>query len=121
MIPVLIGLGALIGGVALVASWDKIVKWLSDFVSRLKKNWEKLKIDIPHGARIFGDLIIEGLDHLCKIMHKLYYQENGQWIEETTTRKVDESKVPAAIRRKCKRNQEMDITEAMELETGLTV
>ena len=121
MIPVLIGLGALIGGVALVASWDKIVKWLSDFVSRLKKNWEKLKIDIPHGARIFGDLIIEGLDHLCKIMHKLYYQENGQWFEETTTRKVDESEVPAVVRNKFKNNQETDITEAMELETGLTV
>ena len=71
---------------------------------------------------IFGDLIVEGADYLVKIAHKLYYQEDGQWIEETTTRKIPESEVPPAIRDKVYAQQkEEDITEEIEEELGLEV
>ena len=113
MIPVLIGLGVLIGGAVIVANWDSIKNWLKDFIPKLKEAWASIRVVVPHGARIYGDLFVEGADKLSKIMHKLYYKEDGHWCEETTTRIVDESEVPAAILSKIKR-QEEDITEEME-------
>ena len=50
----------------------------------------------------------------------VYYKENGQWIEETTTRKVSEDEVPASIRNKINR-KEADITEEIEKELKLEV
>ena len=120
MLPLLIGAGLLIGGVLIVANWDSIVNWLKDFVPKLKAAWEKVRIMVPHGARIYGDLVVEGADKLAKIMHKLYYKEDGQWVEETTTRKVSQDEVPPAILAKI-RMQESDITENMEAELGLEV
>ncbi len=121
MIPVLIGLGVLIGGAILVANWGAIVDWLNDFIPKLKKQWKTLREGIPNGARIYGDLIVEGADRLAKIMHKLYYKEDGHWVEQTTTRKVSEDEVPEAIRNKLNRNTESDITGEIEEELGLEV
>lgn len=113
MLPLLIGAGLLIGGVLVVANWDSIVNWLKDFIPKLKAAWEKVRVFVPHGARIYGDMIVEGADKLAKIMHKLYYQEDGQWVEETTTRKISKNEVPAAILAKIGK-KETDITETME-------
>ena len=55
-----------------------------------------------------------------KIAHKLYYKEDEQWIEETTTRKIPESEVPPFIRNKGIK-KETDITEEMEEELGLEI
>ena len=120
MIPLLIGLGVLIGGALIVANWDEIVDWLHDFIPKLKAAWEKVRDSIPHGARIFGDLVVEGAERLMKIAHKLYYKEDGQWIEQTTTRKIPESEVPPFIRNKGIK-KETDITEEMEEELGLEI
>ena len=57
---------------------------------------------------------------LIKIAHKFYYQEDGQWIEETTSRKLPESEVPPFIRNKGIK-KETDITEEMEEALGLEV
>lgn len=114
MIPVLIGLA--IGGVLLVANWDSVVDWLSDFIPKLRKKWAELREFVPHEAQIVGDRI----DNLVRIMHKLFYKEKGQWFEETTTRKVPANEVPSRIRNKINR-QETDITTLMEAELGLEV
>ena len=99
-----------------------VKNWLRDFIPKLKAAWKQLREFVPYGARIFGDLIVEGADYLVKIAHKLYYQEDGQWIEETTTRKIPESEVPPAIRDKVYAQQkEEDITEEIEEELGLEV
>ena len=42
-----------------------------------------------------GDKLWEAGSALVAVMHRLYYKENGEWIEQTTTRKVEESEVPA--------------------------
>lgn len=120
MLPLLIGAGLLIGGALIVANWDSVIGWLRNFIPKLKAAWESIRVMVPHGARIYGDLIVEGANKLAKIMHKLYYQEDGQWVEETTTRKVSEREVPAAILAKI-RKQETDITETMEQELQLEV
>ena len=116
MLPWLIALG--IGTVLIVANWDKITGWLRDFIPKLEAAWKELREYMPHGAKIFGDLIMEGGKRLSRIMHKLYYKDNGQWMEETTVRKVDANDVPADIRAKIERMearaQQADITEEIE-------
>ena len=120
MLPLLIAAGLAIGGVVIVANWDSIANWLKDFVPKLRAAWNSVRENVPHGARIFGDIIVEGAERLARIIHKLYYKENGQWIEETTTRKVSEDEVPASIRNKINR-KEADITEEIEKELKLEV
>ena len=120
MLPLLIAAGLAIGGVVIAANWDSIVNWLKDFVPKLRAAWNSVRENVPHGARIFGDIIVEGAERLARIIHKLYYKENGQWIEETTTRKVSEDEVPASIRNKINR-KEADITEEIEKELKLEV
>ena len=120
MLPLLIVAGLAIGSVVIAANWDSIVNWLKDFVPKLRAAWNSVRENVPHGARMFGDIIVEGAERLSRIMHKLYYKENGQWIEETTTRKVSEDEVPASIRNKINR-KEADITEEIEKELKLEV
>ena len=120
MLPLLIAAGLAIGGVVIVANWNSIANWLKDFVPKLRAVWNSVRKNVPHGARIFGDIIVEGAERLARIIHKLYYKENGQWIEETTTRKVSEDEVPASIRNKINR-KEADITEEIEKELKLEV
>lgn len=120
MLPLLIAAGLAIGGVVIAANWNSIVNWLKDFVPKLRAAWNSVRENVPHGARIFGDIIVEGAERLARIIHKLYYKENGQWIEETTTRKVSEDEVPASIRNKINR-KEADITEEIEKELKLEV
>ena len=123
MLPWLIALG--IGTVLIVANWDKITGWLRYFIPKLEAAWKELREYMPHGAKIFGDLIMEGGKRLSRIMHKLYYKDNGQWMEETTVRKVDANDVPADIRAKIERMearaQQADITEEIEEELQLEV
>ena len=123
MIPVLIGLGVLIGGVVIVANWDAIVDWLNDFIPKLKRAWEQLKVKLAHAAMIAAEKIREAGKWISKIMHKLYYKnEQGQWVEETTTRTLPENEVPPFIRAKIQREeQEVDITQDMERELKLQV
>jgi len=114
MIPALIALG--VGLVLAVAYWEEIVEWLSDFLPRIKKQWDKLKK--AHAAQMVGKIVGD----IGKIMHKMYYQENGNWIEETTTRTIPENRVPAAIRAKIQRQYgEADITKDIEKELKLVV
>lgn len=121
MIPLLIGLGALIGGVLLVTHWSEVVDWLQDFLPKLKKIWDTYKSDLPHAAIMVGDMALEGGDLLTKIMHKLYYRDGEQWMEETTTRKISAEQVPEYIRKKLGMNNETDITEEIEENLKLEV
>lgn len=118
MIPVI---GLLIGGVVLKRIWGSVIEWLRTFVAALKKAWEKVKPLVPHGVRICGDLIMEGTDFLCRIMHKLYYRKGKDWIEKTTVCEVSEDEVPEEIRRKLSMDKQTDITREMERELQLTV
>ena len=98
MIPFLVGLGLVIGGTLLVKYWKNIVDWLKDFIPKLKMAWKRVRPMLPYAAIIVGDKLWEAGSALVAVMHRLYYKENGEWIEQTTTRKVEESEVPAHIR-----------------------
>jgi len=125
MVPLLVLAGLVIGGIAIAANWKAIVDWLKDFIPKLRETWKKVRENVPYGAKIVGDLVVKGLDKLAKIMHKLYYQEDNHWVEETTTRILPESEVPpeivAKIESQKRQNKDGDITAEMEEELQLEV
>ena len=109
-------------GVAVVATWDKITRWLTELVSKLASAWKEIRSSLPHGAQIVGDIVVEGLQRLAEIMHRLYIKkEDGKWIERTTIRQLNEAEVPLAIRNKLSAGKETDITEEIQKELQLEV
>ena len=116
MIPLLLGALA-IGGILVVAFWDEIVDWLKKLVAGLRNMFATLKKKVAHAAGAFIQRVEK---KLAAIRHKLYYQEQGEWIEETTTRKIDESEIPASIRNKI-RNHETEVTDEVEEELQLSL
>lgn len=106
-----------IGSIFVVAFWDEIVDCLKKLVASLRRMFSELKKKIAHFAGAFIERIERGL---AAIRHKLYYKEEGEWIEETTTRKIKESEIPANIRRKL-RDYETEVTEEVEKELELTL
>lgn len=121
MIPVLVGLGVLIGGAILVAGWKAVIDWLNDFIPKLKQAWKTIRPGAPYLAQMYGDAIVEGTAILGRVMHRFYYMEDDEWYEETTSRMLKESQVPERIRQKLHAAEEVDITDDMELELGYSV
>lgn len=116
MIPVLLAALA-IGGVLVVAFWDDIVDWLKQLVAGLRQMFSEIKKKVAHAAGAF----IERVENkLAAIRHKLYYQEEGEWVEETTTRKIKENEIPPNIRRKI-HNYETEVTDEVEQELALSL
>lgn len=102
MIPVLVALG--VGLVAVVAFWDEIVNWLEDFIPKV----EEVFRNIAHGAQVIGEKVRSAY---VAIKHKIYWQENNKWMEQTTTREVEASEVPPHIRNKVmQQNKAADLT-----------
>ena len=102
---------------AMVFLWDEIVDWLKKLVSGIKSMFARAVKKIAHAAAGFIQRVENGL---AAIRHKLYYKEQGQWVEQTTTRKIKESEVPASIRRKI-HAQEEEITDELEEELNLSL
>lgn len=99
--------------------WDDILEWFADFLPKVADVIRRL----ANGVEYATDVVAGFIDRVSvAIKHHLYHKENGQWIEETTTRQLPESELPPHIRKRIKvRGQENDITREVEAETGLTV
>ena len=115
MIPVLIGLGALVGGYLVVTNWQEIEGWLKDFLPKLQNVLKETGI-VYYAAKLFSS--IEG--NVMRLVHRLYYKENGKWVEKTTVREIDESEVPAWAKEGLSA-KESDVTDRYEKELELTV
>ena len=112
-------MAALIGVSAVLEYWSQILEWLSTFVAKLKQAFASAAKFIKHAAIVMAAKIKE---IYTKIMHKLYYKENGQWVEETTTRIISEEEVPPQILAKLKNTgREQDITEEIQEELQMTI
>lgn len=116
-------LAAVIGGVAVLEYWSQILDWLSTFITKLKNAFAAASRFIKHAAIVVAAKCKE---IYTKIMHKLYYKENGNWIEETTTRVISENEVPPQILAKLQNtNAENgvteDVTAEMEKELQMTI
>ena len=114
MVPLLV-LGALVGGALAVANWQEVENWLKDFLPKLQSVLKQTGI-VDYAAKLFSS--IEG--NVMRLVHKLYYKENGKWIEKTTVREIDESEVPAWAKEGLTA-KESDVTARYEKELELTV
>ena len=114
MIPVLV-LGALVGGLVVYNNWEEVTKWLSDFLPKLQETMNSLGIG-EYAAKLFSSIE----NGTLSLVHRLYYRENGKWIEKTTTREIDESQVPEWAKAGLS-NTETDVTSRYEQELELTV
>ena len=120
MVPLLVAAAvAAAGGATYLVHkhWDEIRSWFGNFLSNLKAVIKEKMQGIANAAVIVGEKISNAV---AEIKHKLFYKEDGKWMEETTKRQVDESEVPPYIRAKIAK-QEADITKEMEMELGLSV
>jgi len=120
MVPVLVAAAvAAAGGIGFFVykHWDEIKEFFSNFLTSLKEAIAKKMRGIANAAVIVGEKIKTGV---AQIKHKLFYKEEGKWMEETTKREVTEEEVPPYIRAKIAK-QEADITQEMELELGMSV
>ncbi|MBR2124716.1 MAG: hypothetical protein IJ934_06125 [Acetobacter sp.] len=126
VLPLVVGLlgavGVGVAVVALVQNWEEIKNWLHDFSIKLKRVWkeicQKFGEYIPHEVKVFIDRVVEGVVHIA---HRVYYQENDEWVQHTTIRKVPESEVPPDIlakhsNSKQKKNRGTDITDILRME-----
>ena len=115
MILPLLALGAVLGALgavtafAVLAFWDEIVNWLEELFTILEKIWDEVCFAVKKVSEGVVDFI-----------QKLYYQEeNGKWMEQTTTREIPENQVPAHIRKKYSGTKETDVTNNMKKELAL--
>ena len=118
MIPILIGavIGA-IGTIAILANWDELVSFFKDLISEIKNAIKKAKEKAASAATMTARLLKNGF---VKIMHNLYYKQNGRWMEETTTREIKEDELPDFIKRKVA-ERETDITKEMSRELQMEI
>lgn len=120
MVPVLVAAAvAAAGGAAyyVYKHWDELKEFFSNFLSRLKVSIKEKMRGIANAAVIVGEKIRTGI---AQLKHKLFYKEDGKWMEETTKREVNEDEVPPYIRAKIAK-QEADITQEMEMELGMSI
>ena len=112
MIPVLL---ALVGGYLVVKNWDEVTKWLQEFMTELQVSLKKMGIE-GYTAKLFSNI----QDGALKLIHRLYYKENGKWIEKTTTREIDESQVPEWAKAGLN-EKETDVTNRYEQQLQLKI
>ncbi len=103
-------LETIIGIIALVVYyWDEIVNWLIRLCDAVK--------NIAHAAELFAQKV---KGELVKLKYILYYKEEGNWVEETTTREIPEKEVPERLRKTFSK-REKNISNDIEQELGLTL
>ena len=115
MIPVLIGLGAIVGGYMVYEKWEQITAWLKEFLPQIQTALKNIGVE-DYAAKFFSTIT----DGVLTLVHRLYYKENGKWIEKTTTREIDESQVPAWAKEGLS-EKETDVTERYQKELELTI
>ncbi|MBR2775211.1 MAG: hypothetical protein IKD73_09530 [Selenomonadaceae bacterium] len=112
MIPVLI-LGA--AAYLVYTNWKEIEGWLNEFLPKVKDALKEAGI-YDYAAKLFSS--IEG--NVMRLVHRLYYKENGKWVEKTTIREIDESEVPAWAKEGLSA-KESDVTDRYEEKLELSV
>ncbi|MBR4642763.1 MAG: hypothetical protein IKO74_08620 [Selenomonadaceae bacterium] len=113
MIPALLAIGVV--GYLVVTKWDEIEGWLKEFLPKLQDALKETGI-VDYAAKLFSS--VEG--NILRLVHRLYYKENGKWVEKTTVREIDESEVPAWAKEGLTA-KESDVTARYEKELELTV
>ena len=105
LIPLLLG-AAVVGLVA--AFWKELVSFLRKAVQKV----QQIVAGIVYGCKVFMKKIQEGI----KEISRHYSKVDQHWEETTITRVVSESEVPDEILKRAKANEELDITDELEMQ-----
>lgn len=105
LIPLLLG-AAVVGIVA--AFWKDLVNFLRKAVQKV----QQIISGIVYGCRVFVKKIHEGV----KEISRHYSKVDQHWEETTVTRVVSESEVPSEILERARANEELDITDELEMQ-----
>lgn len=115
----IMGLGLVAALMAVCANWDAVKAWFRDFITALKNLFVTTLKAVAHAAAAFVKVLKEGF---AATMHKLYYKDNGQYIEEVRTRVVPEKTLPPWVQKKLNNyGAESEITEPLQAELKLTL
>lgn len=110
---IILGLGAVAVAMAVLANWDSVKKWLKDFATALKNLFLTTLKAVAHAAATFMKVLKDGM---AATMHKLYYQEKGQYIEEARTRVVPKSELPAWAQKKLDKSYGTEVEADRDLQ-----
>ena len=121
MVPILVGLGALLVGGLIIANWDDIVEWVSSVFSNVKDWFVRNFPTIAH----YGKVLFEKIKGAySKLKCRSYFQQDNKWyMKESPPQEIPESEVPPDILAKANRqaNKEIDVTREMEMTTGMNI
>lgn len=110
---IIAGLGLIAAAMAVFAHWDEVKTWLRDFAIALKDLFVTTLKGVAHAAATFMKVLKDGMS---ATMHKLYYQEKGQYIEEVRTRVVPEQQLPAWAQKKLKNSYGAEVETDNDLQ-----
>lgn len=111
MILTSIILGAVLtaGVVGIVATfWNDIISFLQNALYKVKQIVE----GIVYGCKVFVKKLSEGVREISRHYSKV----NGHWQETTVTKTISEREVPPEILERAKIEEELDITDELELQ-----
>ncbi len=109
LLPVLVGILG-VATIIVVKYWKQIVDWLCDIIPKVKQLFKEIYKNIKNAAAMFVQKVKSSV---ARIIHRIYFRENGKWMQETRAQEVEEDQVPAWVRRKLK-TEENEATEEFE-------
>lgn len=100
---------AIIAGVGIVAAfWNDLVNFLKKAVQKVRQLVE----GIVYGCKVFVKKLWEGV----KEISRHYSKVDQHWEETTITKVISESEVPPEILERARANEELDITDELEMQ-----
>lgn len=106
------------GAIAVFANWDSVKRWLKDFYVALKEVFTTMFKGVATAAAAFTKVLKE---NMAATVHKLYYKDKGQYIEEVRTRVVPQNALPAWAKKKLDNSYgaEVEVTNELSEETKI--
>jgi len=106
-------LGAVLtaGVIGIVATfWNDIIAFLKNAVEKVKQ----VVAGVVYGCKVFVKKLSEGVREISRHYSKV----DGYWQETTVTKTISEREVPPEILERAKNQEELDITNELELQLG---
>lgn len=98
-----------------MTTWKRFENWLRKFLSKVRA------VIRDSGIGEFTAKIISGVNgNVMRLVHRVYYKEDGKWFEQTTIREIAEADVPAWAKEGLSA-REINVTPLYEKQLELSV
>lgn len=116
-----VAVAAVLGPPVIMATmkhWKEIVNWFKDMFTGLVHVFATVGKGIAHAMGAFIETVSNGI---AELSNKLYYEEEGHYVEEVRVRHLSEDQLPAWAKKKLNVGQETDITDEVQQELRMTL